>query len=152
MTARKAMRYRDTGQVHLDFHRTTNGTIAYLRKRYGQEFLDEVLRRVARDVYRSIREDLRRGDPEQLVEHWAYYLDREAGDYTIERQADVIRLTIHRCPAVAYLRERGIEPDPAFCRQTIVVNAALAEGSPFVLTTEVTGDSQCVQTLRRVRP
>ncbi len=149
---RAPVRYRDTGQVHLDFHRTTNGTIAYLRKAYGQDFLDDVLRRFARGVYRSICEDLRRGDPEQLVEHWDYYLGREGGDYVIERQPDVIRLTIRRCPAVAYLRQRGIEPDPAFCRQTSVVNAELAEGSPFELTTEVVGDGQCVQTLRRVRP
>ncbi|MBM4030821.1 MAG: hypothetical protein FJ291_03450 [Planctomycetes bacterium] len=146
------MRYRDTGYVHLDFHRTTNGTIAYLRKAYGEGFLDEVLRRFAREVYRSIREDLQRGDPDQLVEHWTYYLDREGGDYAIERQPDVICLTIRCCPAIAYLRERGIEPDPAFCHRTSVVNAALAEGSPFEITTEVVGDGQCVQTLRRVRP
>ncbi len=146
------MRYRDTGQVHLDFHRTTNGTIAYLRKTYGLDFLDAVLKRFACGVYRSIREDLQRGDPVQLVEHWAYYLEREGGDYLIERQPGLIRLTIRRCPAVAYLRERGIKPDPAFCRQTSVVNAALAEGSPFGITTEVVGDGQCIQTLRRVRP
>lgn len=146
------MRYQDTGQVHLDFHRTTNGTIAYLRKTYGQDFLDEVFRRTARDVYRSIREDLRRGDPEQLVEHWTYHFDREGGDYAIERTGDEIRMTVRRCPAVAYLRERGIEVDAAFCRQTLVVNEALAEGSPFRITTEVVGDGQCVQTLRRVEP
>ncbi len=57
------MRYKETGQVHMDFHRTTNGTIAYLRKTYGEEFLDAVFRRTARDVYRSIRQDLLRGDP-----------------------------------------------------------------------------------------
>ena len=56
------MRYRETGQVHMDFHRTLNGTIAYLRETYGVAFLDEVLRRTARDVYRSIRDDLERGE------------------------------------------------------------------------------------------
>ena len=146
------MRYRETGQVHLDFHRTTNGTIAYLRKTHGLEFLDEVFRRTARDVYRSIREDLLRGDPEQLVEHWAYFFDREGGEYDIERSGDEIRLIVRRCPAVAYLEGRGIEVDPEFCRQTLAVNQALAEGTPFEITTEVLGNAQCVQTLRRVRP
>jgi predicted ArsR family transcriptional regulator len=145
------MRYRETGEVHRDFHRTTNGTIAYLRQRYGQDFLDEVFRRAARDVYRSIRDDLLAGDPEQLVEHWTYFLDREGGDYALERDGDTVRLTVHRCPAVAYLASRGIEPDPAFCRQTIVVNEALAEGSPFEVTTDVLGGGRCVQTLRRKR-
>jgi len=143
------MRYRETGQVHMDFHRTTNGTIAYLRKEYGLEFLDEVFRRTARDVYRSIHEDLKRGDAEQLIEHWSYFFDREGGEYAIERKGDTIRMTVTRCPAIAYLKDRGIEPDAAFCRQTVVVNSALAEGSPFEITTEVLGGGRCVQTLRR---
>ena len=136
----------------MDFHRTTNGTIAYLRKEYGERFLDEVLRKTARDVYRSIREDLQRGNPAQLVEHWSYFFDREGGKYTIEENGDEIRMTVTRCPAVAYLLSRGITPDPAFCRQTIAINAALAEGSPFDITTEITGQGQCVQTIRRKSP
>jgi len=146
------MRYRDTGQVHLDFHRTTNGTITYLRETYGLEFLDKVLRRTARNVHRAIREDLLRGNPEHLVEHWTYFFDREGGDYAIERDDDTIRMIVHRCPAVAYLESRGIAIDPAFCRQTAVINAALAEGSPFEVTTDILGGGRCVQTVRRRRP
>ena len=145
------MRYRETGEVHMDFHRTTNGTIAYLRKTYGEKFLDEVFRRTAQDVYRSIHADLKRGDPEQLVEHWSYFFDREKGEYLIERKGEEIRMTVKRCPAIAYLHSRGIEIDPAFCRQTVVVNAALAEGTPFDIVTEVLGGGRCVQTIRRVR-
>jgi len=136
----------------MDFHRTTNGTIAYLREHYGDEFLDETFRRTARDVYRSIREDLLAGDPEQLVEHSCYFFDRENGEYRIEREDDVIRMTVTKCPAVAYLMGRGIEIDPAFCRQTVVINEALAEGTPFEITTEVRGGGKCIQTIRRVRP
>lgn len=143
------MRYRETGNVHLDFHRTLNGTIGYLRGKYGQEFVDEVFRRTARDVYRSIREDLERGDPEQLVEHWDYFFGREGGRYEIEREGGEIRMTVHSCPAVAYLKARGLEVDPAFCRGTKVLNDALAENSPFAVTTEVTGEGRCVQTIRR---
>jgi hypothetical protein len=143
------MRYRETGRVHLDFHRTLNGTIAYLRERYGREALDETFRRTGREVYRSIRRDLQNGSPEQLVEHWSYFFDREGGDYTIERDGDTIRMTVRRCPAVAYLRSRGIAVDPDFCRQTVVVNEAIAEGTPFEVTTRVLGGGQCVQTIRR---
>lgn len=143
------MRYRETGQVHLDFHRTTNGTIAYLREEYGLAFLDETFRRMAQDVYRSIREDLMRGDPAQLVEHWTYYFDREGGEYSLERSEGETRFAVNRCPAVAHLQACGIEPDPAFCRQTSVVNAALAEGTPFEIETQVLGGGRCVQTIRR---
>ena len=143
------MRYRETGRLHLDFHRTMNGTIAYIRTRYGRDFLDEIFRRTARGVYRSIREDLLRGDPGQLVEHWEYFFRREGGDFTIGRVGEEIRLTVRRCPAVAYLESRGIRIAPEFCRQTIVVNDALAEGSPFEVITEVQGGGRCVQTIRR---
>jgi len=145
------MRYRETGRVHLDFHRTTNGTIAYLRKTHGDELLDETFRRTARDVYRSIREDLKRGDAGQLVEHWTYFLDREGGEYTLDRDGDDVTFTVHRCPAIAYLEGEGIEIDPAFCRQTVVVNETLADGTPFEIKTDVLGRGRCVQTVRRRR-
>jgi len=143
------MRYKETGQVHLEFHRTTNGTIAYLRERYGEAFLEEAFRRTARDVYRAIHNDLKRGDPEQLLEHWSYYFDREGGEYQIDRHEDEIVMTVTRCPAIAYLESQGIEIDPAFCQQTVVINETLGEGSPFEITTQVLGGGRCVQTIRR---
>ncbi len=143
------MRYQETGQVHRDFHRTTNGTIAYLREHYGEEVLDESFRRTAREVYKAIHNDLAAGDPEQLVEHWTWFFDREGGEYTLERDGDTIRFTVAVCPAIAYLQERGIAIDPAFCRQTTVINETLAEGTPFEITTEVLGGGRCVQTIRR---
>ena len=143
------MRYKDTGEVHRDFHRGLNGTIAYLRERHGDAFLDDLFRRMGRDVYRSIREDLERGEPRQLVEHWTWYFDREGGEYTLARTAEETRFEVRRCPAIAYLEDRGVEVDPAFCRQTVVVNEAMAEGTPFEITTEVLGGGRCVQTLRK---
>lgn len=143
------MRYRETGEVHLDFHRATNGTIAYLRDHYGREFLDETFRRTARDVYRAIHDDLKQGNPEHLVEHWTYFFDREGGQYALEREGGQIRFVVHKCPAIAYLESRGIPVDTDFCRQTVVVNETLAEGTPFEVTTEVLGGGRCVQTIRR---
>jgi len=143
------MRYRDTGNVHLDFHRTMNGTITYLRERYGVEFVDEILRRTARDVYRAIREDLMAGNPEHLLEHWTCYLDREGGEYTVERDDDEIRVHVTRCPAAAYLKGHGIALDPAFRRQTTVLNEALGENTPFEVSTEVIDEDSYIQSIRR---
>lgn len=144
------MRYKETGEVHKDFYRTLNGTISYIRNKYGERLLKSTFRRTARYVYRAIKEDLLKGDPEQLVEHWTYFLDREDGQYSIERSENEIRMIVHKCPAVSYLVEKGIEVDPCFCLQTSVCNEVLAEGSPFEITTEVTGEAQCVQTIRRI--
>lgn len=146
------MRYQETGEVHLDFHRTTNGTITYLRTRFGLEILDEVFRRTAQEVHRAIHDDLKKGDPEHLVKHWTYFFDREKGKYTLERLGDEIRFVVHECPAIAYLKKRGIEVDPEFCRQTTVMNQAWSEGTPFEITTEVQGEGRCVQTIRRRKP
>ena len=143
------MRYQETGEIHLDFHRSTNGTIDYLSKSYGREFLDETFRRTARDVYRAIHEDLKAGNPEHLVQHWTHFLDREGGRYTIERKDNEIRFVVHECPAIAYLKKRGIPIAQDFCRQTIVINDTLAKGTPFEVTTDVLGDGKCVQTIRR---
>ena len=145
------MRYKETGEVHLDFHRVTNGTIAYLREKHGREFVDETFRQTARAVYRAVHDDLQRGDPEQLVEHWTYFFDREGGRYTLERTPDEIRFTVHECPAIAWLQKNNIAVDPDFCRQTVVINATLAEGTPFEITTEVLGGGRCVQTIRRIK-
>ena len=146
------MRYRDTGNLHRDFHRTTNGTIAYLRERYGLDMLDKVLRRTAHEVYGAIRDDLLAGDPEHLLEHWTYFLTREGGTFTVDRGPDEIRVSVHRCPAADYLMNRGVSLDPAFRRQTTVLNEALCEGTPFEVTTEVLDDLRYVQTLRRRHP
>ena len=143
------MRYREAGQVHMDFHRTMNETISYLRKKYGEEFLDGTFKSTAREVYHSIREGMQHGDLKQLVEHWRYFFDREGGDYTIEHEENEIRMRVNRCPAITYLQSRGIEIDPAFCRQTIVINAALTEDTSFQIDTEVLGSGRCVQTIRR---
>ncbi len=145
------MRYHETGQVHMDFHRTMNGTIAYLRRRYGVEMVDEVMRRTARDVYCAIRSDLMAGNPDHLVEHWIYYLEREGGDYTLERDTHTIRVMVHRCPAADYLKQCGVSLDEAFRRQTTVLNEALCEGTPFEVETEVIDDTRYIETIRRRR-
>ena len=145
------MRYKDTGEVHLDFHRTLNGTFTWLREQYGREFLDETFRHTAHEVYRAIWDDLKRGDLEQLVEHWTYYFDREGGEYTLTRQGDEVAFIVHRCPAIAYLQRQGLAIDPDFCRQTVVMNEAWSEGTPFEISTQVLGDGRCVQTIRRRR-
>ena len=145
------MRYQETGEVHMDFHRTTNGTIAYVRKTHGDAFLDEIFRRTAQEVYKAIWDDLKKGEAEHLVQHWTWFFNREKGEYAIERPDGEIRFVVRKCPAIAYLQSRGIEIDPAFCRQTAVVNQAWSEGTPFEIGTEVLGNGQCVQTIRRVR-
>lgn len=143
------MRYKDEGNVHLAFHGANNACIKYIREKYGIDALKELFRRVAKDVYQDIHERLKKGDAEALAEHWKYYLHRENADFSIEKVKNALVLRILKCPAVSYLREHGLQPDPAFCEQTRMVNQALSEGTPFTIVTKVLGEGRCIQTIRR---
>ena len=46
------MRYKDTGNVHLDFHGAVNTTVNYIVKKFGIEALHETFFRTGRDVLR----------------------------------------------------------------------------------------------------
>ena len=142
------MRYKETGNLHLEFHRSLNNTLRYLRTRYHQEFVDDLFRKMAKDVYRSIRQDLLNGDPSQLVEHWNYFFNREDGKIAIDREGEIIRMTVEQCPAVRTIIEHE-ELEPALCRGTRVLNDALVEGSQFAIGTEILGGGRCIQTIRR---
>ena len=89
----ETLRYAEEGEVHLDFHGATNTTIDFIIARYGIAALDEIFRKVGRDVYRSIHEDLVAGDTRQLVEHWRHFFTREDCDYDIAIGRDEIVLT-----------------------------------------------------------
>ncbi len=143
------MRYRDEGALHLDFYRTLNATIRFLSENYGRDFLRETFIRTARCVYRSIYESLKRGCAEELVEHWEYYLGREGGEFSIKHAEDGIVFTVKKCPAVSYLQDRGIDVHSDFCMQTVEINRALSDGTPFFIETEVTGQASCVQSVIR---
>ena len=143
------LRYQSKGEVHKDFHGLTCATLHYLIDNYGEEALVEVLAATAQKVYKTIHDGLKNEDPDELVEFWQYYFEREQGEFSIEKTADEIRLTVKNCPALRHLVTLEQEPDPILCRGTAIFNNALAAGSPYELCTEKTGDFSCVQTLRK---
>jgi len=145
------MRYKDTGNVHLDFHGAVNTTVNYIVKKIGIEALHETFFSTGRDVYKSIRENLSKGDYSELVEHWSYYLDRENGKYRIVREKDRVVLHVDECPAVRQVKKLGLELSPHFCDQTEYVNKGMCHGTGFEIETVKTGECSCIQTLRRIK-
>lgn len=143
------LRYAEEGEVHLDFHGATNTTIEFIIARYGVAAMDEIFRKVGKEVYRSIHEDLVNGDSAQLVMHWRHFFEREDCDYDIAVGEDEIVLTVRRCTAWHHVAKLVGAPSPHFCDQTSRTNEALVEGSPFVLDTAITGPGSCRQVLRR---
>jgi hypothetical protein len=143
------LRYAEEGEVHLDFHGATNTTIEFIIARYGVEAMNEIFKKVGKDVYASMHADLVKGDSAQLVAHWRHFFTREDCDYDIAVGVDEIVLTVRRCTAWHHVAKLVGAPAPQFCDQTSRTNEALTEGSPFSLTTEITGPGSCRQVLRR---
>lgn len=144
-----SLRYKSEGEVHKDFHGLTCATLHYLVDNYGIESLREILTNTAQKVYKTIHEALRRGDCAELEEYWRYYLEREGGDFAIEKMTGGLKLTVRDCPALRHLVKLEQEPDPILCEATRIFDEALADGSPFVATVEKTGTFSCVQSFAR---
>ena len=143
------LRYAETGEVHLDFHGATDTTIDFIIGKFGLAAMDDIFRKVGKDVYRSIHEDLVAGDTGQLVRHWRHFFDRENCDYDIAVGDDEIVLTVRHCTAWHHVAKLVGTPSAHFCDQTSRTNEGMAEGSPFAIDTEITGPGACRQVIRR---
>ncbi len=146
------MRYRETGELHPDFHGATYATINYLIANYGLDSLCTVMERVGTEVYQDIHQHLKAGDSGELRDFKHYFLEREGGKFTMNEHADgTFELIVAECPAVKRIKELGLPFTADFCRQTELLNDALCSGTPFRMTTEKTGEGSCRQTLIRRR-
>ena len=143
------LRYQENNELHRDFHGTTNTTLNYIAENFGVEALKAILRKTGRDVYKSIREKLSRGDASELVEHLNWFFFREQGRYRLTVDGDTITFEVLECPAIRHLRKLGLEPSPYVCLQTSEVNAGMCEGTPWESEVKVLGEGRCVQTFRR---
>ncbi len=143
------MRYKHTGNVHKDFHLAGEATIRYVLDTYGGSFLEELFRRTAQKVYRDIYGSLVAGDYEPLLEHWAYYYERESGDFRIERLGNGADFHVLDCPALRHVEERNGRVDDSFRLQFELLAAGFAEGTPFAVTVEATGPRSYTMSIRR---
>ena len=143
------LRYQEEGNVHLDFHGAVNTTIDFIVARYGVEVLHEIFARVGKDVYADLRRHLKEGDLNEMVRHWRHFFARENADFDIAVSEDEIVLTVRRCTAYHHVAKISPSVSAHFCDQTIKVNEAIAEGTPFSIDTEITGPGACRQIIRR---
>ncbi|RKX98636.1 MAG: hypothetical protein DRZ90_02180 [Spirochaetes bacterium] len=143
------MRYKDTGEVHMDFHLATNETIEYVLSEYGQDFLAELFRRTAQNVYRDIYNGLKNGDSQKLIEHWSYYYTREKGAFIITEGANEVSFHVTECPAVRHLLANKIPVNREFYLQMELMNNAWSEDTPFNIETSVLSEGEYTMTIRR---
>ena len=145
------LRYQENNELHRDFHGTTNTTLDYIAENYGVDALKSILRRTGRDVYKSIREKLAKGDASELVEHLNWFFFREGGEYQLTVTKEEIRFEVFECPAHRHLKKLGMKISPYSCLQTEEVNAGMCEGTPWESSVEHVAPGHCIQIFRRVK-
>ncbi len=143
------MRYRDTGEVHKDFHLGTNKTINYILSEYGKDFLNELFKRTAGNVYRDIYENLKKGNSKPLLEHWEYYYTREQGVFEIFEVKDGTCFYVKDCPAVRHLKKRNKDITDNFYLQISMMNDAWSGDTPFIIETDIISEGEYKMTIRR---
>ena len=139
------LRYQEDNELHLDFHGTTNTTLNYIAQNYGVDSLKAILRKTGRDVYKSIRSKLAKGDASELIEHLNWFFYREKGKYNLTVKDDEIIFEVLECPAHRHLKALGLEISPYSCLQTSEVNAGMCEDTPWTSSVEVLGCGHCIQ-------
>ena len=143
------LRYQENNELHLDFHGTTNTTLNYIAENYGIDALKMILRKTGRDVYKSIREKLAKGDASELIEHLNWFFNREKGKYVLRVSQNEIILEVLECPAIRHLRKLGLEPSKHVCLQTECVNEGMCEGTPWKSSLNVIAEGHCIQTFKK---
>ena len=143
------LRYNDGGNVHMDFHDATNTTIDFIIDKYGIDTMNDIFKKVGNDVYKDIKDHIKKGNIKMLAKHWQHFFDREGADYSISVKEDEIILTVKKCTAYEHVRKLVGIVSPHFCDQTIKTNEAIAEGTPYKITTEILGEGSCKQIIRK---
>lgn len=143
------MRYRDTGELHKDFHLATDRTVSYVMEHYGEEFLRELCRRTSQDIYQDIYGHLKLGDLSALAEHWEYYYTREQGQFTLTWDDDVLELHVSRCPAAEHIIEKAGKLSSHYYLFAGLLVEYWCEGTPFAWSFEVEGDMSYRAVVRR---
>ena len=145
------LRYQENNELHRDFHGTTNTTLDYIAENYGVDALRSILRKTGRDVYKSIREKLAKGDASELIEHLNWFFYREGAEFQLTVKRDEIRFEVFECPAHRHLKKLGMKISPYSCLQTEEVNAGMCEGTPWRASVEQVAPGHCIQIFRRVK-
>jgi hypothetical protein len=138
--------------LHKDFHGALCYGIKYLDDHYGAKATSEYLRQVGRSYFAPLSQQLRAGGLAALEKHWNAVFTKEGGRFTLERQGEVLVLTVHECPAIAHLKKINQLFTPRYCETTVVVNETICSEAGYACSTDYEpGAGRCVQKFWKVR-
>lgn len=137
--------------VHKDFHGALSYGLQFVEEQYGMDGVRAFLEGLADTVYKPLVEALRTTGLDALREHWRHVFGLEEGSFDMRMDGDTLVLTVHRCPAVAHLKENHYWYSEHFCEHTRIVNEAVCRAAGYESSVAYDQDgARCVQRFRRV--
>ncbi len=142
----------DNAYLHKDFHGALCYGIKYLDDRYGHEATRDYLRQVGQSYYAPLSNRLKSEGLTALEKHWHEVFSKEGGRFNIKYLDGVLVLTIHECPAIAYLKQANQLFTHRYCETTVVINETVCDQAGYACSTEYEpGAGRCVQKFWKVK-
>lgn len=140
----KHLPYQDTKPVGAgDFYFAINATFRFLLSKFKYDGFVRWLREMGRDYFAPTNRQWREGGLPTVAAYWREFFDAEPGaDVEIREESDLVTISVHRCPAIAHLRNGGREPVREFCQHCYYLNQSRADESLLSMTVEG-GNGQC---------
>jgi len=126
--------------LHQDFHIGFNDIIIYLRDRYGEDALQEIMIASAKKVYKPLIEEIKGQGLKALKTHFTQIMELEDGEVSFEESggaAGELIINVAGDPVIAYLVKKGVSPDKDFLTITAeVMQDAIAEEAGYIHSVE----------------
>jgi hypothetical protein len=133
--------------LHKDFHYTLSLIFDFLKNNYDREEMDKIMKKVSREVYSLLIEDLKENGLDAIEKHIKEVMDLEGGQYEVEKLKDSLTFKINKCPAIEYMKNKKIDISEDFCRiSTGLVSRKIAEKAGYRFSVDYDQDrGKCVQ-------
>ncbi len=123
------IRSKDHEYFHPGFHSSMDRGLFYILDHYGKNALKAYFHRFVKNVYWPVLEEMKQ-DPLGAIERKirsTYESEKALDVLSLENDGKVLSVRVSFCPAVKYLRDKGLEVHPSFRYSTEYVMEALSE-------------------------
>jgi len=141
--------YTDTKpQGAADFYFAINATFRFIYNRQGRKGWIKYLRHLAREYFHPVNEPWRQNGLSAVAAYWEAFFAAEPGArIEVSQSPDEVIIDVHRCPAIAHLKEQNREIVPFYCQHCYYLNAARASRSGLFMNLE--GGNGCCRHIYR---
>lgn len=132
--------------LHKDFHGCLSTCLIFIQEHYGKDTVKNYLYEIGKSCYPELIEEIRR----KGIQAWKKFIQdmytAEGADFSIEDMDEGFVLKVNLCPAISYIKNKGMPLLEDFCITTREVNRAIATESGVEFSVEHDCDAmKCTQ-------